>query len=311
MLIVLAGSFDAGERAEWLAALQAVLPHARWLDVDDPEAAQAELAVVANPPPGTLQRLPRLRFVQSLWAGVDRLLASVPWPAGVGLARMVDPAMNAAMAETALWAVLSLHRHFFDYAAQQRQAQWQPWPQRRADEVMVAVLGLGQMGMTVAQRLLQQGYRVQGWRSSGSGTHQGLAFDSGIAALDRLGAESDVVVNLLPLTPDTRGLFDARRFGAWRRGVAFVNLARGAQVVDADLLAALDSGQVGRAVLDVFHTEPLPAPHPYWQHPRVTVLPHAAAGTDARSAARVAADNLRAFVEGRAVAHLVDTQRGY
>jgi glyoxylate/hydroxypyruvate reductase len=311
MKVVLAGQFSDEDRAAWQTALQLALPEAQWLDVDDPFAAQTELAVVANPSPGTLPRLPRLRFVQSLWAGVDRLLAAGPWPEGVALARMVDPAMNAAMAETALWAVLSLHRRFFDYAAQQRAHQWQALPQRRADEVSVLVLGLGEMGMAVAQRLLAQGYRVQGWRSRGRGTLQGLAYDSGLEALDGLGSESDVVVNLLPLTPDTRGLFDARRFAAWRRGVAFVNLARGAQVVDADLLAALDSGQIGRAVLDVFHTEPLPAEHRYWSHPQVTVLPHAAAATDARSAANVAADNLRAFVEGRPVAHLVDTGRGY
>jgi glyoxylate/hydroxypyruvate reductase A len=308
---VLAGQFDAAERAAWLAALQQALPEAQWLDAGDPAAAQAELAVVANPPPGTLEGLPRLRFVQSLWAGVDRLLAARPWAQGVALARMVDPAMNAAMAQTALWAVLSLHRRFFDYAAQQRQRQWLPLPQRRADEVAVAVLGLGQMGMAVARRLVAQGYDVQGWRSRGRGTLGGLPFDSGLPALDRLGAESDVLVNLLPLTPGTRGLFDARRFAAWRRGAAFVNLARGAQVVDADLLAALDDGQVGHAVLDVFHAEPLPPEHRYWTHPRVTVLPHAAAATDARSAARVAADNLRAFVDGRPVAHLVDTRRGY
>lgn len=311
MLIVLTGQFSAADRAEWLAALTLALPEAQWLEADDPAAAEAELAVVANPAPGCLQRLPRLRFVQSLWAGVDRMLAAGPWPEGVALSRMVDPAMNAAMAETALWAVLSLHRRFFDYAAQQRARQWQPLPQRRADEVSVAVLGLGQMGMTVAQRLLAQGYRVQGWRSSGRGTLQGLPFDSGLQALDRLGAVSDVVLNLLPLTPDTRGLFNAQRFAAWRRGAAFVNLARGAQVVDEDLLAALDDGQIGHAVLDVFHTEPLAAEHRYWTHPRVTVLPHAAAATDARSAARVAAYNLRAFVEGRPVAHLVDTRRGY
>ncbi len=160
------------------------------------------------------------------------------------------------------------------------------------------VLGQGQMGRTAAKRIAQQGYAAQGWRRDG-------------AALAPLLACSDIVVNLLPLTPDTRGLLDARFFAALPPKASVVNLARGAHVVDADLLAALDSGHLRHAVLDVFHTEPLPAAHPYWQHPRVTVLPHAAAATDARSAAAVAAANLRAARDGQPVQHLVDVARGY
>jgi glyoxylate/hydroxypyruvate reductase len=193
--------------------------------------------------------------------------------------------------------VLGLHRRFFDYAAQQAQAQWQQHAQRRADEVQVLVLGAGQMGGAVASRLLGQGYRVGNWRA-GDGTPPPLA-----------GAE--IVLNLLPLTPATRGLLDARFFAALPRGAAVVNLARGAHVVDADLLAALDAGHIERAVLDVFTTEPLPAGHPYWRHPKVTVLPHVAALTDARSGAIGVASNLRALARGAPIANLVDRARGY
>jgi glyoxylate/hydroxypyruvate reductase A len=211
---------------------------------------------------------------------------------------MVDPAMNAAMAETALWAVLSLHRGFFAYQRRQREGVWQPHAQRRADEVRVLVLGQGQMGRTAAARIAQLGYPVTGWRRDG-------------AALPPLLARTDIVVNLLPLTNDTRGLLDARFFAALPPKASIVNLARGAHVVDADLLAALDGGHLRHAVLDVFHTEPLPAGHAYWQHPRVTVLPHAAAATDARSAAEVAVANLRAARDGLPLQHLVDAGRGY
>ena len=121
----------------------------------------------------------------------------------------------------------------------------------------------------------------------------------------------EIVVNLLPLTAATRGLLDARFFAALRRGASIVNLARGAQVVDADLLAALASGHLARAVLDVFVTEPLPPEHPYWRHPRVTVLPHVAALTDLRGAARVVAANLQALQAGTPIAHRVDRARGY
>jgi glyoxylate/hydroxypyruvate reductase A len=300
MKLLLSGSFDPGEEAEWRAALAAALPEAELLA---PAAArncapEVQAAIVANPPPGSLQGLPQLKLIQSLWAGVDRLLADPTLPAEVPLARMVDPAMNAAMAETALWAVLALHRGFFTYARQQQAGLWRPLPQRRADEVPVLVLGQGQMGRTAATRIAQQGYPVTGWRRDGS-------------ALAPLLARTQIVINLLPLTADTRGLLDAGFFAALPPGAGVVNLARGAHVVDADLLAALASGQVDHAVLDVFQTEPLPAPHAYWQHPQVTLLPHAAAATDPRSAAAVAAANVRAALAGLPLANLVERERGY
>lgn len=298
--VLLSGRFDAGEREAWLAALQQALPAVQWLDDAAADATPAGIsaAVVANPAPGRLARLPDLRLIQSLWAGVDKLLADATLPAAVPIARMVDPAMNAAMAETALWAVLSLHRGFFDYQRRQREGVWMPHPQRRADEVPVLVLGRGQMGGTAAARIAAMGYPVQTW-GRGNGD------------LLPLLSNAQVVLNLLPLTEATRGLIDTRFLAALPRGAGLVNLARGAHVVDADLLAALDAGHIGHALLDVFHTEPLPPAHPYWRHPRVTVLPHAAAATDERSAAAVVAANLRALVAGTHIAHLVDRSRGY
>jgi glyoxylate/hydroxypyruvate reductase A len=300
MRILLCGDMDAAELALWRRALSAALPEASWLDVAAAraDAAAVQAAVVANPSPGSLQGLPRLRLIQSLWAGVDRLLADTTLPAGVPIARMVDPAMSAAMAETALWAVLSLHRDFFVYARQQLRGLWRAHDQRRADELRVLVLGQGEMGRAAATRIAALGYRVTGWRRDGTPLASRLP-------------QADIVINLLPLTPATRGLLDARFFAALPVGASIVNLGRGAHVDDDDLRAALDSGHLHHAVLDVFHTEPLPAGHPFWAHPRVTVLPHAAAATDPRSAAAVAAANLRAARDGRPVAHLVDRQRAY
>lgn len=299
MQILLCGRFGPGERDEWQAALAAAWPQGRWLGLDEAHAAPQAVraAVVANPPPGSLQGLPALGLIQSLWAGVDRVLADPTLPAGVPLARMVDPAMSAAMAETAAWAVLALQRDFFDYARQQSERRWLQHAQRRADEWPLLVLGRGEMGGTVAARLRALGYPVQAW---GRGE-----------ALAPLLAQAAVVINLLPLTPATRGLLDAAFFAAMRPGASLVNLARGAHVVDADLQAALDAGRLRHAVLDVFAEEPLPPAHPWWSHPRVTVLPHVAAATDARSAAAVVAANLQALADGRPLAHLVDRARGY
>lgn len=300
MKVLLCGDMDAAEAAVWRAALAAAMPEASWLDRDAAQAQANDVlaAVVANPPPGSLQGLPRLRLIQSLWAGVDRLLADGTLPPGVPIARMVDPLMSAAMAETVLWAVLSLHRGFFAYAERQRRGVWRPHAQRRADELEVLILGQGEMGRAAAARIAPLGYRMAGWRRDGT-------------PLSPLLARADIVVNLLPLTADTRGLLDARFFAALPPRASVVNLGRGAHVVDADLLVALDSGHLRHAVLDVFHVEPLPGGHPFWSHPRVTVLPHAAAATDPRSAAVVVAANLRALRDGAAIAHLVDRRRAY
>ncbi|WP_066330647.1 2-hydroxyacid dehydrogenase [Azohydromonas lata] len=308
MRLALVGQLGAAERQSWLTALQAALPQAQW--VDAVPGAEVDVALVANPPPGSLRGLTGLKLIQSLWAGVDRLLADDTLPPGVPIVRMVDPAMSTAMAETALWAVLSLHRGFFDYARQRREGVWKHLPQRRADEVGVTVLGLGEMGLAAARRLVAQGYRVAGW-SARPRSEPGIECVSGDAELPALLARSQIVVNLLPLTPATRGLFDAARLSLLPQGASLVNLARGGHVVEADLLAALDAGRLRHAVLDVFQAEPLAADHPFWTHPRVTVLPHAAALTDARSAAEVAAQNVRAVLAGELPLHRVESGRGY
>ncbi|MFY7973478.1 MAG: glyoxylate/hydroxypyruvate reductase A, partial [Rubrivivax sp.] len=169
MKVLLCGQWGADEARRWQDALAAAMPEAVWLAAEDLSAADhdIEAAVVANPAPGQLAGLPRLRLIQSLWAGVDRLLADASLPAQVPVARMVDPAMTAAMVETALWATLALHRGFFAYRQRQNEALWQVHAQRRADEIGVLVLGQGVLGRAVAARLTDQGYRVSGWQLGG------------------------------------------------------------------------------------------------------------------------------------------------
>jgi glyoxylate/hydroxypyruvate reductase len=275
-------AFDArmegAERADWWRALTDALPDDDWIDAaaDGTQSArwrEADIAVVANPLPGRLASCGQLKLIQSLWAGVDKLMADATLPAGVPIARMVDPAMNRAMAETATWAVLSLHRRAFDYAAQQRQTQWRPLPQKRADEVSVLVLGLGQMGRTTALQLAALGYRVSGW-SARAHEVPGVATSAGWALLPAALGAADIVVNLLPLTDATRGLFDRTRLEQMRLAASLVNLARGAHVVEKDLLAALNAGRLAHAVLDVFDTEPLPAGHPLRTLPNTVLTPH-------------------------------------
>ncbi len=303
---------DEHERDQWLAALRIALPEVRWYlpGTDCPRDA-IQWAVVANPPFGTLQGLPRLRLIQSLWAGVDSLLNDPTLPPDVPIARMVDPTMVTAMTETALWACLSLHRHFYAYQQAQRDRRWLQRPQRRAGDIRVVVLGLGQMGRATARCLSQLGYSVTGWRQSAHDSVDDIPSVAGTAALRPLLGQCEILINLLPLTESTRGLLNRDLFAALKPGAGLVNLGRGAQVIDGDLLDALSSGQVAHAVLDVFDIEPLPDAHPYWTHPSVTVLPHVAALTDIGSAAAIVAANLRTAMAGGAVAHRVDRRRGY
>ncbi len=315
MKIAFDARMDGAERAGWWRALTDALPDDDWIDpaVEGTQSArwcEADIAIVANPLPGRLAHSTRLKLIQSLWAGVDRLLADATLPAGVPIARMVDPMMNRAMAETAAWAVLSLHRRAFDYAAQQRRTEWRPLPQRRADEVAVLVLGLGQMGRTTALQLAALGYRVSGWSARAQAV-DGVEAHAGWASLPAALGAADIVVNLLPLTDDTRGLFDRTRLAQMRAGASLVNLARGAHVVEKELLVALNTNHLAHAVLDVFDSEPLPATHVFWFHPHVTMWPHAAAQTDLRSAAAVVAANVEAVRRGEPPAHLVDRARGY
>lgn len=311
MSLLLVTDFAPEALEAWAAQLRAALPGTTVVTQRTPAVDRnVDMALVANPPAGALKGLPHLGFIQSMWAGVDKLLRDDTIPSHVPLARMVDPAMSAAMAETALWATLNLHRGYFQYARQQRDEVWEMQPQRRADEVNVLVLGLGEMGRAVSTRLAANGYRVSGW-SRRARSVEGVDAHHGDAALQPLLRSADVVINLLPLTVRTNSLFDERRFSQMKRGAGFVNLARGQHVVEPALLAALDRGHIGHAVLDVFQIEPLPAHHRFWTHPQVTVLPHAAALTDLRSATAVAVANLLAFRAGRPVAHLVDRIRGY
>jgi glyoxylate/hydroxypyruvate reductase A len=311
MAVLICTDASPEEKRTWLDALSHALPDEYF--VTSRNAAldpTIDIAMVANAPPGSLAGLPALRLIQSLWAGVNALLHDPSVPADVPLARMVDPAMNDAMAQTALWAVIALHRGFYDCAQHQREHRWATHVQRRADEVSVAVLGLGQMGARVARSLVREGYRVVGW-SVGPKSIDGVQCHAGSDALPAVLAQAQILVNLLPLTAATAALLDAKALAALPRGACLVNVARGEHVVDADLLAALDAGQLQRAVLDVFRTEPLPADHPFWDHPRIMVLPHIAAQTDPRSAAQVAAANVRALRAGQPLAHLVDRRYGY
>lgn len=280
--------------ARWLEALRNALPND---EVTADPTVPAEIAVVANPAPGVLAALPGLRFVQSAWAGVDGLLTDPTFPKHLPLARLVDPALGEQMAQAVAAHVMALHRQAPAYRAQQAQGIWRQLPQPLAQDRPVGFLGYGELAKACAKLLTDIGFPVAFWSRSEGDLEAVLA--------------SDIVVNLLPLTPQTRGFLSASLFARMKPGAALVNVARGAHLVEADLLAALASGQLSHAVLDVFKTEPLPAAHPFWRHPQVTVLPHVAAITDPVSASRQIAANIARFRAGEPLAGLVSSDAGY
>jgi glyoxylate/hydroxypyruvate reductase A len=214
------------------------------------------------------------------------------------------------MAEYALYAVLHFQRRMTDYAAQQCAATWQPREVPLARQWPVGVLGLGVIGGFVAQRIAAQGYPVAGWSRSPKSV-DGVQEFAGMAGLDPFLARTQVLVNVLPLTRETRGILNARAFAAMPRGSHIVNIGRGGHVVDADLIAALDSGQLAGAMLDVFEQEPLPAAHPFWRHPKIIVTPHVAAPTLASESELQVIDNIRRMERGELPLGLVDRGRGY
>ena len=279
----------------WLAALRAALPSD---DIVLGLAPDAELAVVAAPAPGDLAKLPKLAFIQSAWAGVDGLLGDPLLPRQVPLARLIDPSLATQMAEAVAAHVLALHRQSPAYRAQQTQAIWRQLPQIPASERQIGLLGFGEMARASAALLEKLGFKVSAWsRSHGD--------------LGDLLAGSDIVVNLLPLTAQTQGILGRENFARMKPGAAVINVGRGGHLVEADLIEALASGQISHAVLDVFETEPLPASHPFWSDPAITVLPHVAAITDPVSASQRIAANIARFRAGEPVEGLVSPDAGY
>lgn len=269
-----------------------------------------EFAFVWNPEPGDLARYPNLKVIFNLGAGVEKLLLDKSIPAHVPIVRLVDRALTACMTEYVVMHVLRHHRRQVDIEANQRARKWDPFEMPPAWERKVGVLGHGVLGGDAAEKLVHIGFDLAGW-SRHAKTQAGVVSYHGWDQLPAFLARSEILVCLLPLTADTAGILDAKRLAMLPRGASVINAARGGHVVDKDLLAALDSGHIAQATLDVFHQEPLPADHPYWAHPRVTVTPHNASLTYDASVAPGLLAAMADLKAGRPLANVVDRGRGY
>ncbi|MFP3586428.1 glyoxylate/hydroxypyruvate reductase A [Paraburkholderia sp. SIMBA_055] len=303
------------EAAAWLHDFARVLPQADLREWQPGDTAPADFAVVWRPPREMLAGRADLRAIFNLGAGVDAILALEreqpgTLPPNAPLIRLEDTGMAPQMAEYVTHAVLRYLRRFDEYEALQRERRWQvldPYPR---DTFTVGVLGLGVLGAHVAQTVARFGMPVRGYSRSAKQV-EGITTFAGEARFDAFLDGVKVLVNLLPHTPDTANVLNARTFSKLARGAYLINVARGAHLVEADLLDALASGQLAAATLDVFQEEPLPPDHPFWQEPRITVTPHMSALTLREESVAQIAQKMLALDRGEAVGGLVNIERGY
>lgn len=295
----------------WRDALHAAVPDLEFRPWEEPgDPADIEFALVWLPPQGALRQFPNLKAILNLGAGVDALLKDPTLPDGVPVVRMVDDDLATCMAEYVLLHVLRYHREQPALDAQQRAHDWRMIASPAAMHRRVGILGLGAMGGEAARLLVGAGFDVAGWsrRPKDLPSVQSFHGEDGRAAFL---ARSEILVCLLPLTPETEGILDRDLFQALPAGAYLINAGRGGHQVESDILAALDSGQLAGATLDVFREEPLPAASPFWDHPKVTVTPHNASITNPQSAVRHVCESIRRVRAGEPLRNVVDPDLGY
>ena len=304
--------YNEGEdSAFWLSGLRAALPQAEirlWLKGDD---APADYALVWKPPAAMLAGRTGLKAIFNLAAGVDALLdMGETLPQDVPVIRLEDAGMAIQVAEYVTHAVLRYFRRFDEYDMQARDHEWKFLSSHNKRDFTIGIMGLGAIGSRVAHALLHFGFPVRGW-SRRRKSLAGVQCFAGDEALDDFLQDTKVLLCMLPLTAQTKGILNRDTIGKVAYGAYLINLGRGTHLIETDLLAALNSGQIAAATLDVFHDEPLLPDHPFWQMPRITVTPHMAAETFRDDTVRQITEKLLAFNRGEPVSGIVDRQQGY
>lgn len=302
------------DRAEWwqaeLTKASPGLEVRAWPETGNP--AEIDYALVWKPRPGELAKLPNLKAIFSLGAGVDHIFLDSDLPPNVPVTRILDADLTAGMSEYVLLHTLRYHRNQPAFERQQRDHVWdmRNGEMRQAWERRVGILGLGELGSDVAVKLAMVGFKVSGWSRTPK-TMRGVDCFAGPDGLKAMLANTDILVCLLPLTPATTGILNTETFAAMPRGGYVINAGRGGHLVEDALIPAIESGQLGGATLDVFATEPLPDGHVFWNHPAITMTPHNASVTDPRSVAAQVAENIRRLRAGEPLLYEVDRTAGY
>jgi glyoxylate/hydroxypyruvate reductase len=297
----------------WLGPLADMAPDLRVLvhgkDEYDPKTVDYVLSL--RPPPGVLKTLPNLKAAFSLGAGVDAFIADPEYPRSVPLVRFVDHTLSREMAQFCVMHVLIHQRTQREFDELQKEKKWaQRFPLRRTEETHIGILGLGEIGTMTAERLRDLDFRVSGWSRTKKHV-EGVESFAGDEELGAFLAPVNILICLLPLTLETRGILDKDLFAKLPKDAFVINVARGGHLKPDDLIAALNSGHLSGAVLDVFEKEPLPEDSPLWSHPKITVTPHVAAMTDPRAMVKAAVDGITRLESGKPLENVVDLKRGY
>ena len=299
-------------RAQWWKEhMQSLLPEIECRLWDEPgDDGEIEFALVWKHPAGGLKRFPNLKCIVSMGAGIDHVLVDPELPKHIPIIRTTGDDLTQRMREYVCLHVLRHHRRLMEIEEAQKSKQWAQAVNPPANERGVGIMGLGRLGSDAARTLVAIGFRVSGWTRTPK-TIPGMTCYSGEDNLEKFLQQSEILVCLLPLTESTHGILDMDLFSKLPKGACIINAARGEHLVDEDLLAAIDQDLIDYATLDVFHQEPLPDAHPFWEHPRILITPHVASLIDPVSGGKAIARNLRLFIEGEHVPDLVDLEQGY
>lgn len=292
----------------WLAALRAALPQAS-IEVWAPGAQPGDYAVVWAPPQAFLDEQPQLKALFNLGAGVDAL-TKLKFSPATKLVRLDDAGMSVQMAEYVTHALIRHFREFDAYAADVAQGKWSFRKPRLREDFPVGIMGLGVLGQRVARAVQAFEFPVLGWSRSARQV-EGVRCYAGADQFQEFLAETRVLVCLLPLTEETRGIMNRQTLSLLQPGGYVINVARGGHLVEEDLMPLLDSGQLAGAALDVFREEPLPAGHPFWRHPKITITPHTAARTLRDESVAQIASKIARLERGESIAGIVDPTKGY
>ncbi len=281
-----------------------------WIYPDIPDAAAVTMAVLWKHPAGLLATLPNLQLASSLGAGVEHILSDATLPAEMRITRIVDEALTVSMRNYVVMAVLDLHKRGEFLRANQRAHRWaKPEPVERS--LRIGVLGLGELGGPIARFLAGMGFEVLGYSRRPRRVEGVTCYSAADLPLPTFVRRINTLICLLPRTAATEGVLNYELFAQLPPGSFLVNVARGAHLVEADLLRALDEGRIERAWLDVFHTEPLPPAHPFWDRPEISLTPHVASITNQENAAAIIAENYRRMQQGEDLRYEVDREEGY
>jgi len=278
---------------------------------DEYDPKTIDYALGFRPEPGLLGSLPNLKVVFSLGAGVDGFLVDPNYPKQIPLVRFVDHQLSREMAQYCVMHALIHHRQQRLFDIFQREKKWrQNLPPRRTEDTRIGILGIGEIGTMVAQRLRDHDFKMAGWSRTRKQIN-GVESFAGHEELEKFLNRSDILICLLPLTEDTRHILNTKTFSQLPKDAFVINVARGGHLKEDDLIAAIDSGHLSGATLDVFETEPLPASSPLWSHPKITVTPHVAAVSDPHVMAKNAVEGIKQHKAGKPLDNVVDFARGY